>query len=104
MLSKYYIILLLLLLFVEIILGEDCDDIKEPSSRNDCFKASSSNKYCCFNSNNNKCESIERNELGEHPSLDCGLSEENYGKYEFFEYHPKMDFDIGFQTCGTQSP
>ena len=57
MLSKYCIILLLLL-FVEIILGEDCDDIKEPSSRNDCFKASSSSKYFCFNINDNKCESI----------------------------------------------
>ena len=56
MLSKYCIILLLL--FVEIILGEDCDDIKEPSSRNDCFKASSSSKYFCFNINDNKCESI----------------------------------------------
>ena len=102
MLSKYCIILLLL--FVEIILGQECDDMPEPVSRNDCFKASSSSYYCCFNSNNNKCISIQKNKLGNLSFLDCGISEENYGKYEFGEYHPKMDFDIGFQTCGTQSP
>ena len=100
MLSKFYIILIILLF--KIILLEVC--LEEPKSRNECFSVSHAGSYCCYNGE--KCISIKKEELGDDPKLDCGITEENYGEYEFDEYHPKQDIgvEMGLQTCGKQKP
>ena len=104
MLSKLHIILIILLIS-EIIL-DDCDAKTSVSIRNDCFSVSLPNSYCCFDGTGQKCVKVEKKELGEKPEYDCGITEENYGKYEFDEYHPKQEIepDMGLQTCGKQDP
>ena len=84
-------------------------------SRNDCFALSAPNKYCCFQPDtestvstvpgSGKCVPIEREELKSSQNIDCGITDENYGKYEFDQYHPKQELeDLGFETCGKFNP
>ena len=84
---------------------DDACNNKNATSRNDCFSRSVPNKYCCFKKSGEKCQSISKEELKSKPDLDCGITDENYGKYEFGQYHPNQDLnDLGFETCGKNSP
>ena len=77
------------------------------NSRNDCFAKSVPNRYCCFDSPNKICQSISREELKSNTKYDCGITEENYGKYEFGQYHPEQPQtlkELGFETCGKSYP
>ena len=79
------------------------------SPKNDgCFDILLPNEYCCFNSEDGKCKPVEKGKLKDESSKNiiCQISEENFGKYEFDQYHPKQDFDgeLGFQTCGKYNP
>ena len=109
MLQKFFIKLLLLLLsFIEII-TTDCNTTSlESIKRNDCFAHSTPTTYCCYKAEGDgkgKCEEIYKNELSTKKEYDCGITNENYGKYEFGQYHPKQIFDIeGFQGCGVYDP
>ena len=87
------------------ILCQECSTI-QASTRYDCFKYSTSNKFCCFNPSKKNCTSIEKTEKKNLYLYDCGISEENYGFYELGEYHPRPKFEIelGLQTCGTENP
>ena len=102
MTSKLFI-LFLILSFIGISINYNCTN-NSVETRNDCFIYSESNFYCCFNSSQNTCSLINKNEINSHPELDCGISEDNYGKYEFGEYHPYQPFNLGFQTCGKPKP
>ena len=103
MLSFIFYILLLFSLN-DLVYSEECGDEK-PEIRNYCFTFSTADSYCCFKSIDAKCELVKKEEFkSKSKDLDCGISEENYGKYEFGEYHPKQKFDIGFQTCGKYDP
>ena len=85
---------------------KDACNKTEATSRNDCFSRSVPNRYCCFVSPN-QCQSISRNELNSTQKYDCGITEDNYGKYEFGQYHPDQPEalkDLGFETCGKSSP
>ena len=73
------------------------------SSRSDCFILSNPDSFCCYNSTNQKCISVLKSEL-KNTALDCGITDNNYGKYEFGQYHPKQDFNLDFQTCGEYNP
>ena len=73
------------------------------SSRSDCFILSNPDSFCCYNSTDQKCISVLKAEL-KNTTLDCGITDNNYGKYEFWQYHPKQDFDLDFQTCGEYNP
>ena len=75
-----------------------------PSIRYDCFKYSTPEEYCCFNSSNTKCSSINKNDIRNNPTLDCGISEDNYGLYEFEEYHPRHSLELPFLSCGEKNP
>ena len=91
--------------FLKVINQELCSEQQTIKNRNECFKNSTSDSYCCFNSNSNNCVLVKKNELNNKNSqYDCSISEENYGKYEFREYHPNQTFDLGFQTCGETGP
>ena len=85
---------------------ENCSG--DADSRNDCFAKSVSNGYCCFKLKSDltsgECQLVEREALKSSQELDCGITEDNYGKYEFGQYHPKQDLDLGFETCGKSSP
>ena len=87
---------------------DDACSKDEAISRNDCFARSVPNSYCCFDySQSKKCKSIPKKELDNHPELDCGITEDNYGKYEFGQYHPDQSETLkklGFETCGKSSP
>ena len=96
-------ILYIILLCFEIIFNEECKNTIA-KSRNDCFTASSSpNSYCCFASVNKNCQEVIKNEINDK-NYDCGVTEDNYGKYDFQQYHPQISYDIGFQTCGKKEP
>ena len=74
------------------------------ASRNDCFAISVPNGYCCFKPSNG-CKFVKKGEINKNSEYDCGITEENYGKYEFDQYHPKQDLEnLGFETCGKTSP
>ena len=36
--------------------------------------------------------------------MDCGISEDNYGLYEFEEYHPRHGLELPFLSCGEKNP
>ena len=103
MLHKFVIEFLLLLLFIEII-TDDCPETGT-LNRNDCFAHSNPTQYCCYNSNDKNCKLVNKTELSENKDLDCGITNDNYGKYEFGQYHPKQAFELeGFQGCGVYEP
>ena len=97
------IITFLLLSFIGIIINQTCKDITN-AIRNDCFTLSTPKAYCCYNSTDSKCYEVQREDLESNFQLDCGISESNYGKYEFKEYHPDQEFDLDFQHCGRPNP
>ena len=75
-------------------------------SRNDCFAKYTPNGYCCFNSAEKKCMPILKTNFKESSKeFDCGITEENYGKYEFGQYHPNQKLEgLDFETCGKNEP
>ncbi len=74
-------------------------------TRNDCFAISVANGYCCFNSANKTCLTIQKSELNSSKEYDCGITDENYGKYEFGQYHPDQKLKgLDFETCGKNDP
>ena len=75
-----------------------------PQSRNDCFTISGPDFYCCYDPSNLSCKNVSKTELKNYKNLDCGITDDNYGKYEFGEYHPEQKFNLGFQTCGKYNP
>ena len=97
MLQKLVIAFLLLLSFKKII--TQCPN--SPESRNDCFTSSNSTHYCCYK--DQSCKVIPRDQLSN--DADCGITNDNYGKYEFGHYHPYQAFVLpGFQGCGVYDP
>ena len=104
--SSLLFILLLIITF-PLCQEEDCNTSSpNPNSRNDCFAISVSNGYCCFKSTSEKCQFVKRGSLASNKDLDCGITEENYGKYEFGQYHPdQKELDgLDFETCGKTNP
>ena len=97
-------LLFILLLIITFPLCQEKDCSTGPiNSRNDCFAISVPNGYCCFNPTAEKCEIVEMGKLTNN--LDCGITEENYGKYEFGQYHPEQEIkDLDFVTCGKTNP
>ena len=109
MLTNIPLLFILLLIIAFSLCENDKDACNEThaTSRNDCFARSVPNRYCCFVSLNNPCQSISREELDSKLNYDCGITEERYGKYEFGQYHPdqpKKLKDLGFETCGKSEP
>ena len=100
--SIFYLICFLL---SQIIISEDCSDIKDVKDINLCSSYSNESYYCCYDNENTKCEPVEKKafDRGDY-KLDCGIIDDNYEKYEFHQYHPKQNLDIGFQTCGRTDP
>ena len=105
MFQKNLIIILSLISLFDIISNQnECSSIK-PNIKYDCYKYSAQETFCCYNSIGKNCTSIYKNDIKNNPGLDCGISEENYGLYEFEEYHPKQPLDdLPFQTCGEKEP
>ena len=101
---KKFFILFLLLSFFEIIFNEECTEVKDISDRNECFILSDSKNYCCYHYSSKKCALVPKENFKNNYTLDCGISEDNFGEYEFGEYHPNQTFDIGFQSCGKKNP
>ena len=99
--SKIFITFILMISILKVMNQNTCTTAST-TNRNECFTFSSSDKYCCFTGNG--CVWVDKNKLDENYKYDCGISDQNYGKYEFREYHPKSKFDIGFQTCGEIKP
>ena len=100
--------LFILILIITFSLSQEeeaaCND-KKASSRNDCFAISVPNGYCCYKQAEENCTFITKDELKKKSDLDCGITDEYYGKYEFGQYHPKQDSDnLGFETCGKYNP
>ena len=98
--------ILILIIAFPLCQEEDCK-AANPKSRNDCFAISVPDGYCCFNyTTSNKCNIVERGNLTSYIDLDCGITEENYGKYEFGQYHPdQKELDgLDFETCGKTNP
>ena len=90
---------------------------QKPTSRNDCFAISVPNGYCCYNKTEIEkgteteaktevnCQFIAKDKLKENNDIDCGITDEYYGKYEFGQYHPEQELDnLGFETCGKYKP
>ena len=103
---KFLVISIFLLLIVQIINDQVCENTKKGLTRNDCFANSTSEIYCCYNGSDSSCEQVNKNSLS-NATLDCGISEENYGKYEFGQYYPEQDLgdvDLGLQSCGKNKP
>ena len=103
---KFLVISIFLLLIVQIMNDQVCGgDSGKSITRNDCFANSTSEKYCCYDGNTTSCKLVNKNELS-NTLFDCGISEENYGKYEFGQYYPEQDLgvDIGLQSCGKNGP
>ena len=99
--------LLLIIIFSHCQGQNPCTKDEKPKSRNDCFAISVPNGFCCFKSLTDDCQFVERGKINSEPELDCGITEENYGKYEFGQYHPEQPDDLkklGFETCGKNSP
>ena len=97
----------MLLIFNFIIFYISCNKTEcpsEPKSRNDCFTFSGPDFYCCYNSSNKTWEEVNKIELKYNIDLVCGITDDNYGKYEFGQYHPEQKFNLGFQTCWKYNP
>ena len=103
---KYLLIQTSLLLMILKMSTQTCEN-EHPTSRSQCFAKSTSEKYCCYFKENNKCILVDKAELNENKTLDCGISDQNYGKYDFSQYHPEQEdlgVDLGLQTCGKNNP
>ena len=100
--SKIFIAFILVISFLKVINEKSCPE-NNIENRNECFTNSTSDSYCCFDSNAKKCVLVKKDKL-KNNIYDCGISDDNYGKYEFREYHPNQDFNLGFQTCGETEP
>ena len=103
-------LLFILILIITFSYQEDCNNTI-PSSRNDCFAISVPNGYCCYKppetgaKTQTNCTSITKEALKKTNDVDCGITDENYGKYEFGQYHPDQGSDnLGFETCGKYNP
>ena len=107
MLKEINIIFILFISLSNIILTEGneeaCSDVNA-TIRYDCFKHSTSNQYCCFQQVNSICIPVDKTNLKDNYNLDCGITEENYGLYEFEEYHPRPGLDLPFLGCGEKNP
>ena len=107
MLTNIHLLFILLLINTFSFSQEDeetCNTIT-PTSRNDCFSISVSNGYCCYKTTGENCTIIQKKDLSNSKEYDCGITGENYGKYEFGQYHPKQEVEsLGFVTCGKISP
>ena len=104
--QRIFIAFILLLTFIGIIINKDCPSIgsNQVENRNECFTDSTPDSYCCYNSNDKVCVLISKKELNTNYDVDCGISDENYGKYDFGQYYPNQLFDIGFKGCGKIDP
>ncbi len=106
--KKIFVIFILLFSYIKEIINVNLCDSASPENRNDCFIYSSPESYCCYkldSSLNKNCELIKKEDLSTRYDLDCGVSEENYGKYEFGQYHPKQNINLeGFTGCGEYNP
>ena len=107
MLTNIHLLFILLIINTFSSSQEDdatCNSTKA-TSRNDCFSISVSNGYCCYKTEEGNCTSIPKKDLNNLKEYDCGITGENYGKYEFGQYHPNQEADsLGFETCGKISP
>ena len=102
--QKKFFILFLLFSFFGIIFNENCTNATGELNRNDCFILSDEKNYCCFNYSSKGCTPVTKENFQNKYTLDCGISEDNFGEYEFGEYHPKQAFETGFQSCGKNNP
>ena len=103
--QRIFIAFILLLTFIEIIINGDCPtNPNSVENRNECFTNSTADKYCCYNYSDKSCTLVPRDKLDTNHDVDCGISEENYGKYDFGQYYPNQLFDIGFKECGKRAP
>ena len=104
--SKNLITLFCFIFLFNIIQSEDACATATPSIKYDCFKLSNATQYCCYNgaSSPSSCSPIDKTHINIHPELDCGISEDNYGLYEFEEYHPKSSLELPFLSCGEKNP
>ncbi len=85
------------------IIQNACVDVT-PNIKYDCFKYSTPEQFCCYDSANTKCSLIAKTDIKKNEALDCGVSEDNYGLYEFEEYHPRNNLDLPFLSCGEKNP
>ena len=105
-LSKNLITLFCFIFLFNIIQSQDeCTSITDSSTiKYDCFKHSTAKEYCCYNNASYPCLLINKTDIEKHPELDCGISDDNYGLYEFEEYHPKSSLELPFLSCGEKNP
>ena len=105
-LSKNLITLFCFIFLFNIIQSQDeCTSITDSSTiKFDCFKHSTAKEYCCYNNASYPCLLINKTDIEKHPELDCGISDDNYGLYEFEEYHPKSSLELPFLSCGEKNP
>ena len=101
---KNIIILFSFISLFNIIHSQNCTSIGNPSIRYDCFKYSTPEEYCCFDNIKKACSLINKNDIQNNYNLDCGISENNYGLYEFEEYHPRHQLNLPFLSCGEKNP
>ena len=101
-------VLFILSLIISSSICQKCETSGSSPKIDGCFTILLPNEYCCFHSENETCVSVEKGKLKDASSKNiiCQFSEENFGKYEFDQYHPKQDFDddLGFQACGKYNP
>ena len=104
--SKNLITLFCFIFLFNIIQSQDeCTSITDSSTiKFDCFKHSTAKEYCCYNNASYPCLLINKTDIEKHPELDCGISDDNYGLYEFEEYHPKSSLELPFLSCGEKNP
>ena len=104
--SKNLITLFCFIFLFNIIQSQDeCTSITDSSTiKYDCFKHSTAKEYCCYNNASYPCLLINKTDIEKHPELDCGISDDNYGLYEFEEYHPKSSLELPFLSCGEKNP
>jgi len=113
MLSNINFVYFTILTFLFFMTFTKCDDSssscgeENPTNRNDCLKASTSNKLCCYDHSKKQCEVIKYSELKElDENIDCGVVNNNVGEYEFSIYHPyfSSQYNRDYQTCGSKKP
>ena len=103
---KYLLIQISLFLLILKMNAQTCGS-ENITSRSECFANSTSEQYCCYFKEMKMCKLVNKTELNQNKSLDCGISDQNYGKYDFSQYHPEQEdlgVDLGLQTCGKNNP